>query len=93
MRERLAANFKAWTDAIRGCLRAAGTPQPREGAAGTLATFVLTTMEGGVMLARTFRDVAPFDAAVAQLRDYFDRLLAPAGAAARRGGSSTPPRA
>jgi hypothetical protein len=32
-------------------------------------------MEGGVMLARTYRDVALFDTAVGQLRAYFDRLL------------------
>jgi AcrR family transcriptional regulator len=49
-----------------------------------LALFVLTTMEGGVMLARTYRDVAKFDAAVAQLRDFFARLLRDPGAARRR---------
>ena len=36
------------------------------------------------MLARTYRDVAPFDAAVAQLRDYFDRLLGEAAGKTRR---------
>jgi AcrR family transcriptional regulator len=76
VRKRLAANFKAWTDAIEGCLRAAGSRIPREVDRAALATFVLTTMEGGVMLARTYRDVAPFDAAVAELRIYFDHLLA-----------------
>jgi hypothetical protein len=49
-----------------------------------LAGFVLTTMEGGVMLARTYREVAMFDAAVGQLRDYFARLQAEAGAATIR---------
>ena len=39
-----------------------------------LALFVLTTMEGAVMLARSYKDIAPYDAAVTQLRDYFDRL-------------------
>ena len=39
-----------------------------------LAEFVLTTMEGGVMQARTHRDVAYFDHAVRQLRTYFDYL-------------------
>ena len=29
-----------------------------------LAAFVLTTMEGGVMQARTFRDIGSFDGAV-----------------------------
>jgi TetR/AcrR family transcriptional repressor of nem operon len=84
VRERLAANFKAWTDAIHGCLRAAGPRLPKNVDTGALATFVLTTMEGGVMLARTYRDVAPFDAAVGELRAFFDRLLAEAAASAPR---------
>ena len=33
-----------------------------------------TTMEGGVMQARTRHELAPFDASVAMLRDYFARL-------------------
>ena len=41
-----------------------------------LGEFVLTTMEGGVMQARTHRDVAYFDRGVAALRDHFDMLLA-----------------
>jgi len=40
-----------------------------------LAQFVLTTMEGGVMQARTFRDINYFDAAVRQLRQYFKSLI------------------
>ena len=32
-------------------------------------------MEGGVMLSRSHRDVKPFDEAVAELREYFNRLL------------------
>jgi len=36
---------------------------------------VLTTMEGAVMLARSYHSMEPYDAAVTQLRDYFDRLL------------------
>ena len=75
VRERLAANFTAWTEAIHRCLKDAGARLPRELERRELATFVLTTMEGAVMQARTFRDVAYFDAAVRQLRAYFDRLL------------------
>jgi hypothetical protein len=33
-------------------------------------------MEGAVMLARAYRDFQPFDDAVQQLRDYFERLVA-----------------
>ena len=74
VRERLAANFKAWTDAIEACLIAAGPRLPRSLDRRELARFVLTTMEGGVMQARTHRDVAYFDSSVRQLRHYFDHL-------------------
>ncbi len=47
-----------------------------------LSHFVLTVMEGGVMQSRSYRNVEPFDMAVAELRAYFDRLLAE-GAAER----------
>jgi hypothetical protein len=33
-------------------------------------------MEGGVMQARAYESLEPFDASVAMLRDYFERLLA-----------------
>jgi TetR/AcrR family transcriptional regulator, transcriptional repressor for nem operon len=75
VRERLAANFSAWTLAIEGCLAAAGTRLPRQLDRHELASFVLTVMEGAVMQARTYRDLATFDAAVRQLRAHFDRLL------------------
>jgi AcrR family transcriptional regulator len=74
VREALAANFSAWTAAVRACLVAAGGALPRTVDRTALAQFVLTVMEGGVMQARTFRDVAYFDRAVDQLRRYFDRL-------------------
>ena len=35
----------------------------------------LTVMEGAVMQARTYRDVAFFDRAVAQLRQYFQAMM------------------
>jgi AcrR family transcriptional regulator len=82
VRSRLAANFTAWVDAIERCLVDAGARLPRDLNRRALAGFVLTTMEGGVMLARTYRDVAMFDAAVGQLRDHFARLIAEAGAVA-----------
>lgn len=74
VRARLAANFKAWTDAVHDCLEEAGSRLPRDVDRQELAEFVLTTMEGGVMLARTHRRLAPYDAGVARLRDYFRRL-------------------
>jgi TetR/AcrR family transcriptional regulator, transcriptional repressor for nem operon len=74
VRERLAENFDAWTTAIRECLEAAGDRLPAATDRAALAEFVLTVMEGAVMQARTHRDVAFFDRAVAQLRTYFDTL-------------------
>src|SRR5688572_26589975 len=49
-----------------------------------LARFVLTAMEGGLMQARAAGQLAPFDESVAVLRDYFDRLGAPASKPRRR---------
>jgi TetR/AcrR family transcriptional regulator, transcriptional repressor for nem operon len=84
VRERLAKNFSNWVDAIVECLDAAGERVPPETDKRALAEFVLTTMEGGVMLARSYRDIAYFDRAIAQLKDHFNRLLQPAKAANRR---------
>jgi TetR/AcrR family transcriptional repressor of nem operon len=74
VRERLAKNFTAWTEAIRECLDDAGPRLPAALDRRAAAQFVLTTMEGGVMLARTYRDIAYFDGAVEQLRLYFEHL-------------------
>jgi len=74
VRELLAANFTGWVDAIRSCLDAAGSRLPEQVDRRALAEFVLTVMEGAVMQARTYRDVAFFDRAVAQLRIHFDQL-------------------
>ena len=75
VRAALAANFDAWTDAVEGCLHEAGSRLPPALDRRGLAQFVLSTMEGGVMQARTHRDVAFFDASVLQLRRYFDCLV------------------
>ena len=75
VRAALAANFDAWTAAIEECLVAGGTRLPATLDRRELAEFVLTTMEGGVMQARTHRDVGYFDRSVRQLRAYIDQLL------------------
>jgi AcrR family transcriptional regulator len=82
VRELLAQNFQNWTDAIERCLRAAGDRLPPRTNKPALAQFVLTAMEGGVMQARTHRDVAYFVRAVEQLRAHFARLEAAARQAA-----------
>lgn len=78
VRERLAANFSAWTGAIEECLDQAAGRMPPDLNRKELAQFVLTTMEGGVMQARTHRSLQAFDACVNQLRNYFDHLFAAA---------------
>jgi TetR/AcrR family transcriptional repressor of nem operon len=78
VRELLSANFSGWVKHIQACLDAARPSLPRAVDTHQLAVFVLTTMEGGVMQARTHRTLAAFDASVASLRDYFDRLHAAA---------------
>jgi AcrR family transcriptional regulator len=82
----LAANFTGWWRAVEQCLRDAGSRLPRDIDRKQLAQFVLTVMEGGVMQSRSYRSVAPFDRAVAQLRDYFRRLQREAAEKGRRGG-------
>ena len=86
IRERLAANFSAWTAAIEECLDAASDRLPPGVDKMALAQFVLTTMEGGVMQARTYRSLESFDASVAELRNYFD-YLARAAAGPEKGDS------
>ena len=78
VRELLSVNFSGWVSHIRACLDAAGSRLPRSVNTEQLAMFVLTTMEGGVMQARTHRSLSAFDASVATLHDYFDRLEATA---------------
>jgi AcrR family transcriptional regulator len=76
VRDLLAVNFTGWVGAIERCLDDAGDRLPADLDRQALAEFVLTTMEGGVMQARTHRDVGYFDRGVAVLRDHFDMLLA-----------------
>jgi len=81
VRERLAANFTAWTCAVERCLHDAGARLPGDLDRPALAQFILTTMEGAVMQARTHRSIAYYDTSVAQLRRYVDALLAQAARA------------
>jgi AcrR family transcriptional regulator len=80
VRQLLASNFTGWIDQVENCLIDARRVLGRSLDTRRIASFVLTVMEGAVMQARTYRDLRPFDAAVATLRDYFNTLQ---GAAAR----------
>jgi AcrR family transcriptional regulator len=72
----ISLNFDNWARALQVALDAAGDRLPADIDRESLSRFVLTVMEGAVMQAQAHRDIARFDAAVAQLRDYFNRLLA-----------------
>lgn len=82
VRRRLALNFTAWTDAVERCYAAAALPANVD--RRRLAEFTLVTMEGAVMLTRTYRDAGYFDRAIAELRAHVEGLLAPAAGAPRR---------
>jgi AcrR family transcriptional regulator len=71
----IATNFDGWTAAVRKCLQEAGARLPADVDRERLSRFVLSVMEGGVMQARSHRNVAAFDDSVAELRAYFNRLL------------------
>ncbi len=77
---KIAANFEGWSSAVAECLESARGRLPKALDVKRLSRFVLTVMEGGVMQSRSYRSIEPFDQAVAQLRDYFDRLEAQAKA-------------
>ena len=74
VRRLLAANFTAWVDAVEACF-AAVKHFPAGADLRALAELALNVMEGGVMQARTFRDVAHFDRAIAQFRAHVDQLI------------------
>jgi TetR/AcrR family transcriptional regulator, transcriptional repressor for nem operon len=73
----IARNFLGWIEAVRECLVEMQPSMPAGTDIDALATFVLVTMEGGVMLSRSYRSVEPFDRAISQLREHFRLLLKP----------------
>ena len=75
VRALIAANFDAWIDAVENCLGKAGGRFPQGTDLRAVAELALNVMEGGVMQARTYRDVAYFDRSVTQLRSCLDALM------------------
>jgi TetR/AcrR family transcriptional regulator, transcriptional repressor for nem operon len=73
----IAENFRGWIDAVRDCLRDAALPAQTDLEA--LATYVLATMEGGVMLSRSYGSVDPFDLTIKALRGHFLLLMGQPG--------------
>ena len=82
VRRLLAENFDGWVEAVASCLEEARGRFPAGTDLRALAELTLTVMEGGVMQARTHRDVGHFDRSVAQLRAYLDSLTVKEGEAA-----------
>ena len=82
VRELMAANFANWTSAVEARLDEAGARLPAGLDRRALAEFIMTAMEGGVMQARTYRDVGYFDRNVAMVRDHLAMLMERAKAAA-----------
>jgi AcrR family transcriptional regulator len=80
IRRLLAENFDNWLAAVQACFEEARERLPARTDPRALAVFVLTTMEGAVMLARTYRNFEAYDAAVVTLREHIDHLLAEARA-------------
>ena len=73
--EGLTAAFGDWRAAIRSCLEEAAPHVRDDVDIEAMASFVLTVMEGAVLLARGHRDIRPFDTAVGELRSYIqDRV-------------------
>jgi TetR/AcrR family transcriptional repressor of nem operon len=75
IRDLLSVNFRQWVAAIETCLAAAGARLPARLDRRGLAEFTLTVMEGAIMQARTYRDIASFDRSIAVLRAHFDMLI------------------
>lgn len=75
IRELIDLNFRNWAAVVRGWLDQAADRLPADVDRDGLAHFVLTVMEGGIMQARAAKNLDPFDAAVDQLADYFNRLV------------------
>jgi len=81
VRELIAVNFANWTDAVELCLVQAGDGLPSSLDRRRLAEFTLTVMEGAIMQARAYGDIACFDRNIAVLREHFDMLIEAAGTA------------
>jgi hypothetical protein len=75
VRELMADNFANWTGAVEALLVEADQRLPARLDRRALAEFIMTAMEGGVMQARTYRDVAFFDRNVAMVRDHLAMLM------------------
>jgi AcrR family transcriptional regulator len=75
LRDEAAAAFERWREAIARGLVEAGVDAAR---ADELALLTISTFEGGIILARAYRDLAPLDNAYREIRERVQGELAPA---------------
>jgi TetR/AcrR family transcriptional regulator, transcriptional repressor for nem operon len=73
-RDLIHQNFENWASRVETWLNDAADRLPRSCDKRSLARFILTVMEGGLMQARAAGNLEPFDESVAELRRYFDAL-------------------
>ena len=74
--DKIAANFTGWSRAVQELLQQAQQQGrlPHDCDLRRLSRFVLTVMEGGVMQARSYQCIEPFDDCIAQLKVHFQEL-------------------
>lgn len=69
LRATIDAAFDAWLTPVRAALRTMGVPAAR---ARSLATVMVSSLEGAIVLARTQQDTAPLVTVVRELRPLLD---------------------
>ena len=66
----LATNFDQWVDAIEKCLDE--IPLRTDVDRRQIAVLVVSVLEGGILLARAYKSLTPFDASVAELQRHIE---------------------
>ena len=74
LREVIARAFDGWVEPMTAALVQTGVPEER---AGTLATLVISALEGAIILARIRRDTTPLDAVETELAPLLDAAIPP----------------
>ncbi|MFF8943036.1 TetR family transcriptional regulator [Streptomyces sp. NPDC014864] len=73
-REATAAAFAAWREAVAEALTGMGVPAAR---AGSLATLMISALEGALLMARAERDVRPLTTVARELGPLLDAAAVP----------------
>ncbi|MFJ9814855.1 TetR/AcrR family transcriptional regulator [Streptomyces sp. NPDC101151] len=73
-REAVAAAFATWRGPVAEALTGMGVPAGR---ADSLATLMISTLEGAILMARAEQDVRPLTTAVRELGPLLDTAVAP----------------